>query len=136
MRYVPGRRLVHVNAVVAPCATSVENDCTRAACAGGVNTTGGGVPAPATPLAGVTVDHVVAVCVGCTGLGVVLAVVPRPPPTWPTMVSEVGTVPGRLLVRLIVRGPGGTVITTGDQPAPALGFAAAQLAGAVTAPHA
>ncbi|NKB15462.1 hypothetical protein GO303_04842 [Ralstonia solanacearum] len=49
--------------------------------------------------------------------------------------SEVGTVPGRLLVSWIVSGPGGTVITTGDHPAPALGFNAAQVAGAVTAPH-
>ncbi len=90
---------------------------------------------PATPLALVTIGHVVAVCGEWTGLAAEVAVVPRPPPTWFMTASEVGTVPGRLLVSLIVRGPGGTVITTGDHPAPALGFVAAQVAGAVMAPH-
>ena len=50
-------------------------------------------------------------------------IVPRPPPNWPTIVSEVGTefvtvpvVTDRLFVKLIVRAcPVGTVITTGDQ---------------------
>ncbi len=36
---------------------------------------------------------------------------------------------GRLLVKLIVTLPGGTVITTGDQPIPAFAFNGAQLAG-------
>ena len=85
------------------------------------------------PLPVPAIGHVVAVCVGCVGLAVLVAVVPRPPPSWPTMTSEVGTVPGRLLVRLIVSGPGGTVITTGDQFAPAPEFAAAQVAGATAA---
>ena len=35
---------------------------------------------------------------------------------------------GSVLVKLMVRLPGGTVITTGDQLLPAAGFAAAQLA--------
>jgi hypothetical protein len=40
----------------------------------------------------------------------------------------------KLLVRLMVRfEPVGTVITTGDQPVPALGFAAAQVAGLTAA---
>jgi hypothetical protein len=34
-RYVPGRGAVQVRAVVAPAATSVENDCTRGPCVGG-----------------------------------------------------------------------------------------------------
>jgi hypothetical protein len=54
------------------------------------------------------------------------------------MTSEVGMLfppKVRLLVRLIVRLPGGVVITTGDQPVPAAGFDAAQAAGATTAPQ-
>jgi hypothetical protein len=50
------------------------------------------------------------------------------------MMSEVGILfaPNvKLFVRLIVRGPGGVVITTGDHPAPP--FNAAQLAGATAA---
>ena len=65
---------------------------------------------------------------------------PKPPPNWPTISNDVGTVLGgggvppagvggwneRLLVRLIVRScPDGTVITIGDQPP--LGFSAAQV---------
>jgi hypothetical protein len=50
------------------------------------------------------------------GLVVLVAVVPRPPPNWPTITSEVsGTDAGKLFVKTMVRGPGGTVITTGDQ---------------------
>ena len=67
-----------------------------------------------------------------SGLSVEVAPVPRPPPIWPTMTSEVGTplVPNeRLLVRLIVRTwPVGTVMTTGDQFGAAVGFRAAQVA--------
>src|SRR5437016_6804234 len=44
IRYVPGRRAVQVNAVVAPNATSVENDYTRGPCAGGVPTPVTGAP--------------------------------------------------------------------------------------------
>ena len=61
---------------------------------------------------------------------------PRPPPIWPTITIEVGTVlplaNDRLLVRLIVRAcPDGTVMTTGDQPV-ATGLSFAQVAtGAV-----
>ena len=92
----------------------MENDCTRVPCAGGVNGNG----------AGPTVDHVAFVWVGWAGLVVEVAVVPRPPPNWPTIASEVGMVFAvaapvgvneRLFVRLIVRVcPVGTVITTGD----------------------
>jgi hypothetical protein len=69
---------------------------------------------------------------------------PRPPPNWPTITSDVGTVFAvvlpvgvneRLFVRLIVRPcPVGTVITTGDQlagvvpTAAAAGFNSAQVA--------
>jgi hypothetical protein len=64
-----------------------------------------------------------------------VAVVPRPPPNWPTITSEVGTVfvpvpagKDRLFVRLIVRAwPVATVITTGDHAA-AAGFNATQVA--------
>ncbi|CAB3809871.1 hypothetical protein LMG28138_06120 [Pararobbsia alpina] len=85
------------------------------------------------PLPVPAIGQVVAVCVGCTGLGVLVAVVPSPPPSWPTTTSDVGTAPGKLLVRLIVNDPGGVVITTGDQFAPAPGFDAAHEAGATVA---
>jgi hypothetical protein len=53
------------------------------------------------------------------------------------MANEVGiptTVFGRLFVRWMVNGPGGTVITTGDHvPAGAAAFEAAQVAGATAA---
>jgi hypothetical protein len=54
------------------------------------------------------------------GAAVEVAVVPSPPPNWPTIVRDVGAllpfVKDRLFVRLIVRSwPVGTVITTGDQ---------------------
>src|ERR1700731_5191082 len=84
IRYVPGLRGIvavpKISGVVAPGKTSVENDCTRVPCAGGVNGNG----------AGATVDHVAFVSVPWTGLGVAVAVVPRPPPNCPTMVNEVG----------------------------------------------
>src|SRR4029077_2911676 len=72
----------------------------------------------------------------CTGLAVVVlcARFPRPPPTWPTITREVGTVFAVALpvgvnvsrvVRLLVRlCPVATVITTGDQPASAVAVAA------------
>src|ERR1700745_3229839 len=107
MRYVPGRRVAHAGrSVVAPAATSVENDCTRGPC--------GGASTPGPPAIG----HVVAPCaLEWSGLGVVVAELPRPPPSGPTIVMEVGTV--RLLVRLMVSppvAPVGTVMTTGDHP--------------------
>ena len=63
-----------------------------------------------------------------SGLERDVAVVPSPPPSWPTITSEVSvTAVGRLFVNPIVRlAPVGTVITTGDQ-VPA-GFNAAQVA--------
>src|SRR6267378_6127751 len=154
IRYVPGRRASQVSAVVAPAATSVENDCTRGPCAGGVPAPVSGAPGASPAMGQVT---------GCalvwSGLGVQVAplvavaamlqlalTAPRPPPNWPTITSEVGTLfaPNeRLLVRLIVRAcPVGTVITTGDQPAGvvpiaagAFGFNATQVAGATAAPQ-
>src|ERR1035441_8614023 len=89
-------------------ATSVPNDCTRGPWGGGTKT------APV-----FTVGHVTP-RFSWVGLATYCAPVPNPPPTWPTITSEVGTVlpPAnvRLLVRLTVRfWPKGTVITTGDQ---------------------
>jgi hypothetical protein len=86
----------------------VENDCTRGPCVGGV------FAAP-----GVAIGHVTCWAMEWSGLPVEVAVVPRPPPNWPTITNDVGTLLApneRLLVRLIVRScPVGTVITTGDQ---------------------
>src|SRR5580704_5186963 len=121
IRYVPGRGADHVRAVVAPNATSVENDWTRVPCAGAVP--------PGPPAIG----QVVAPCAFVwSGLAALVAVVPRPPPNWPTITSEVGTVfvpvpagKDRLFVRLMMRAwPVGTVITTGDQVAPVVAVAA------------
>src|ERR1700730_4302376 len=69
MRYVPGRRAGQVSAVVVPAATSVENDCTRFPCAGG-----GFV------VVGSAMGHVIYWELEWSGLGVLVAVVPRPPP--------------------------------------------------------
>jgi hypothetical protein len=78
----------------------------------------------------------VRVCAGCSGLSVEVAFLPKPPPNWPTIVSDVGMeflvesgrVKDRLFVKLMRRScPVGTVITTGDQPADD-GFSFEQLA--------
>src|SRR5215831_5855557 len=135
-----------MSAVVAPAATSVANDWTRSGCPGGQFS-----PAAAASAALVVVQSTVegaaaghvGPCAPCVGLVVLVGARPRPPPSWPTITSEVGTVfvplpvgKDRLFVRLIVRlvGPDGlvgTVITTGDQFVPANGFEAAQIAGLV-----
>jgi len=65
-----------------------------------------------------------------SGLAAEVAVVPRPAPNWPTIVSEVGNETPlknvRLFVRLIVKPcPEGTVITMGDHVAAAVVVAAA-----------
>src|SRR6267143_3063682 len=130
IRYVPGRRVaagqVSGVAVVAPANTSVENDCTRGPCAGGV-------PAPVSGAPGglPAMGQVTGWALEWSGGSVVVRCVtsPRPPPNWPTITSEVGTkLPfknERLFVRLIVRPcPVGTVITTGDQPAGVVPIAA------------
>jgi len=118
IRYVPGLRGVvtvpKVSAVVAPAATSVENDWTRGPCAGGV------FAAP-----GLAIGQVTCWASEWSGAAVVVLCVrsPRPPPNWPTITSEVGrvfvpvpAVKDRPFVKLIVRAcPVGTVITTGDQ---------------------
>jgi len=124
---LPGRRFAQAGSkVVAPAATSVENDCTRGPCGGGI------FVGPVFAVGHVT-DWGLWI-----GLAVVVLEVPRPPPICPTIIIEVGTVlvpvPAaneRLFVRLIVRPPVavvGTVITTGDQWVPAFGFNAAQVA--------
>src|SRR5580704_14815873 len=124
IRYVPGCREVHVSAVVASAATSVEKDCTRGPCAGAVPS-----PPPGLAIGQVTFDWAVEWSGGAV---VVLCVTsPRPPPTWPTITSDVGTLllPNvRPLVKLMVRPcPVGTVITTGDHPV-AKGFDLAHVA--------
>src|SRR5260370_33431246 len=119
IRSVPGRSGVvgsqRGRGVVAPAATSVEKDCTRLPCTGGV------FAAP-----GLAIGHVTCWALVWSGGNVVVRCVrsPRPPPNWPTITSEVGIVYGvvlpvgvneRLFVRLICRiCPVGTVITTGD----------------------
>src|ERR1035438_8706867 len=111
-RYVPGRGVVQVSDVVPVgpvVATSVPNDCTRFPC-------GGGFHVPAAFATGQVTD-----CEGCSGLATYCAPVPNPPPSWPTIMIEVGmwfvaplVVNERLFVRLICRvDPVGTVITTG-----------------------
>src|SRR6266705_906646 len=132
-KYVPGRGVVQVKDVVAPAATCVENDCTRLPCVGGT-------PTPVNPAPGASpaMGHVSGWALVWFGLGVDVAVVPRPPPNCPTIVSEVGTVfpfrKARLFVRLICRVcPVGTVMITGDQvPAAASGFRLAHVAVDVT----
>src|SRR5882672_648319 len=96
IRYVPGRRLLHVSAgtvptpLVAPPGTSVANERTRSGWRGGVKTAS---PAPASVPP--NVPGQVVPCGACVGLGVVrrlagsLGFVPRPPPSWPTITSEV-----------------------------------------------
>src|SRR5437879_6288053 len=77
--------------VGAPAATSVPNDCTREPCGGGVNA---GLPPPTVFAIGQVTP-----CCAWAGLGVqvpppvaqVAPTVPRPPPSWPTITSEVGT---------------------------------------------
>src|ERR1700730_8911794 len=72
IRYVPGRGALQVSGVVAPTATSVENDCTRGPCSGGVPTE---VP-------GAAIGHVTCWALEWSGLAVVVLCVrsPRPPP--------------------------------------------------------
>src|SRR5437588_1123511 len=118
IRYVPGRGAAQSSAAVAPAATSVENDCTRGPCRGDVPSA-----------VGSAMGHVVCWALVWSGLAVEVAVVPRPPPNWPTITSEVGTAlpfkNERLFVRLIVRAcPVGTVITTGDHLAGVVAVAA------------
>ena len=145
--------MVQVSDVVAPGATSVENDCTRGPCVGGVAAGGfafGFAALHCSPGPMDAIGHVTQPCAYVwSGLRVVVRCVPKPPPNWPTIVNEVGTVlvpvpaaKERLLVRLICRVcPVGTVITTGAQdPATTLGleFSAAQVAvdPVTTAPQA
>src|SRR5215831_13144790 len=102
MRYVPGLMLGQCSPLpVPPLATSVPNDCTRGPCGGGLKVA---------PVVSFAIGHVVP-CGACVGLGAVFPA-PAPPPTTPTILSDVGTGAGRLLARLIVRSallPEGTV---------------------------
>src|SRR5258705_1165418 len=95
MRYVPGRRLAALQVSVPGAAwvLSVAKDGTRGPWSGGLL-----VGSPGTPWTGHVRD-----CSGWAGLAAVLAVVPKPPPSWPTITSDVGTPAGSALVRLIVR---------------------------------
>ncbi len=125
IKYVPGLNPFQVSdVVVAPLVTSVANDCTRSACSGALN---------CGPVA--AMGQVVSCGVLWSGPGAVVRCVtsPKPPPNWPTITNEVASGAGRLLVRLIVRLPGGTVMTTGDQLVPAFGLEAAHVAGATAA---
>src|ERR1700752_3656532 len=103
IRYVPGLRLLHVSVTqpevavaeqvttvpAATGATSVASDRARASCGGGVK-----------PGADPTVDHVTLSVTSPAWLGLASQVVPpagqaalavpRPPPIWPTIVSDVG----------------------------------------------
>src|SRR5947207_13336161 len=91
IKYVPGRRgfvaVPKVSAVVAPKATSVENDCTRGPCAGGVPT-----PVSPAPGAAPAMGHVSGWALAWPGAAVVVRCVtsPSPPPHWPRITSEVG----------------------------------------------
>ena len=73
IRYVPGRRAVQVTAVVAPAATSVENDCTRGPCGGGVPT-----PVIGAPGGSPAMGHVSGCALVWSGLAVDVADLPRP----------------------------------------------------------
>src|SRR5215469_14765362 len=115
-RYVPALGFTQSRDVVAPDATSVANDCTRGPWGGGLFAGSPGPPATGQ----------VSVCGPWVGLGIVVRWLPSPPPTWPTIVREVGIafVPDPAgndssFFRLISRScPVGTVITTGDHPDP------------------
>src|SRR6516225_1817824 len=89
IRYVPGSRAGPLDpqapqqsVCAAPLATSVPNDWTRFPCAGGCALDGAAPPA---------IGHVWARTPLWSGL-VVEVGAPRPPPIWPTITSEVGTV--------------------------------------------
>jgi hypothetical protein len=129
-KYVPGRGAVQLSAVtgcgvvvVGVAGTSVANDWTRVPWDGGTNT------GPVFAI-GQVVERF-----SWAGLAADVAELPKPPPIWPTITTDVGMLFGavpndRLFVRLMTRFcPVGTVITTGDQtPAPAFGFKLEQVA--------
>ena len=114
---------------VAPvAATSVLNDCTRP-CAWAGGTAPLVLLVQGAPGALEAINQVTHPCaLVWSGLGVVVRALPRPPPTCPTIMRDMGTVfavvapvgvNDRLFVRLIVKlvNPvlaAGTVITTGD----------------------
>src|ERR1700724_122131 len=95
IRYVPGLSgfvaVPKVSDAVVPAATSVAKDCTRLPCAGGVPTPTGATPGPVPAIGQVT-----GWAFEWSGLGVQVAPavqpvpgVPKPPPNWPTITSEV-----------------------------------------------
>src|SRR5579871_4775504 len=105
---MPHVRLVAVAVPGAPAATSVAIDCKRGPWAGGVP------EAPVTgvvqgwPGAWVAMNQLGHPCaLAWLGLGVVVGVAPRPPPTWPTITMDVGilfavVVPAGVNERLLV----------------------------------
>src|ERR1700726_5169312 len=92
IRYVPGLRglvrVPKVSAAFVPAATSVPNDFTRGPCTGGTPTPTGATPGPV-----LAIGHVTGWALLRSGGAVVVLCVrsPRPPPNWPTITSEVGT---------------------------------------------
>jgi hypothetical protein len=77
-----------------------------------------------------------------SGLAEVVRSEPNPPPNCPTITIDVGILLAplandKLFVRLICNGPGGTVMTTGDQKpaAAANGFKGTHVAGLTSVPQ-
>jgi len=134
IKYVPGRSVAaaQVSVVVVPIATSVENDRTRFPCTGGLPTPSAQylVRRPRWPCEwlalvwsglGVQVAPLVAVA----AMLQLALTAPRPPPNWPTITSEVGTLfaptrdYGELIAGLVRR-----TVSDGDQPAGVVPIAA------------
>ena len=125
--------MLQVRVALPPGATSVANDCTRGSWVVGVNE---GTEGAGAVDGGLVVDHVIP-CAGCVGLATAVPPAPRPPPSCPTIVSEVGTPPTELVnwrwlvscrVSVVPAELYGTVMTTGDHaPVVAFGFRDAQV---------
>src|ERR1700694_5816523 len=95
-RYVPGRRLLQGSHATLPPAPSVASERTRSGWAGGAKTVSPGFVVPSVP-------GQVVPCAGCAGLGAVVLSLPRPPPSWPSTTSEVGTLFAAPLVENVRR---------------------------------
>ena len=97
------------------------------------------MPTPVTgaPAASPAIGQVSGCALVWLGLAAEVAVVPSPPPNWPTITSDVGMLPPakvRLFVRVIVRSwPVGTVITTGDHTVVLVVFAVVVFAAGFSA---
>jgi hypothetical protein len=127
-RYVPGFRYGQARVTADPPAVASDAiDRTRFPCTGGSCPDELVVLLHGVPGALAAINHDTHPCaLEWSGLPALVAEVPRPPPTWPIITIDVGTllspVPNeRLLVRLMVRlpvagaVPAGTVIRMGDQ---------------------